>query len=61
VLSGVKVIDLTAARSGPTSVRVLADLGADVIQVVRPATIPETDVPAFDRENRNDRRRGAGA
>jgi crotonobetainyl-CoA:carnitine CoA-transferase CaiB-like acyl-CoA transferase len=35
-LVGVRVVDLTTARSGPTCVRQLSDLGADVIQVARP-------------------------
>jgi crotonobetainyl-CoA:carnitine CoA-transferase CaiB-like acyl-CoA transferase len=34
-LAGVRVVDLTTARSGPTCVRQLSDLGADVIQVAR--------------------------
>src|SRR5690242_13537774 len=32
-LSHIKVLDLCHARAGPTCVRVLADFGADVIQV----------------------------
>ena len=36
-LAGVVVIDLTRARSGPTCVRQLADLGADVIAIVAPS------------------------
>lgn len=32
-LSRFKVLDLTAARAGPTAVRVLADWGADVIKI----------------------------
>jgi formyl-CoA transferase len=32
-LSGIRVIDLTRARSGPTAVRQLAEMGADVIKV----------------------------
>jgi crotonobetainyl-CoA:carnitine CoA-transferase CaiB-like acyl-CoA transferase len=36
-LAGVRVVDLTIARAGPTCVRQLADLGADVVQVVGPA------------------------
>lgn len=37
-LSHVKVLDLTQARAGPTAVRQLADLGADVVQVTRPGS-----------------------
>ncbi|HEM46054.1 MAG TPA: CoA transferase, partial [Alphaproteobacteria bacterium] len=36
-LCGVRVVDLTIARAGPTCVRQLADLGADVVQVTGPA------------------------
>lgn len=35
-LSGLKVIDLTLARAGPTCVRHLADWGAEVIRVLPP-------------------------
>ena len=35
-LSHLRVLDLTTARSGPTCVRQLADLGAQVIQVAAP-------------------------
>src|SRR5262245_6462093 len=35
-LAGLKVIDLAIARAGPTCVRALSDLGADVIQVWHP-------------------------
>jgi crotonobetainyl-CoA:carnitine CoA-transferase CaiB-like acyl-CoA transferase len=35
-LAGLRVVDLTRARSGPTCVRQLADMGADVVQVVAP-------------------------
>jgi len=35
-LAGLKVVDLTIARAGPTCVRALADMGADVIQVWHP-------------------------
>ena len=36
-LSGIAVVDLTRARSGPTAVRQLADWGADVVKVEAPA------------------------
>src|SRR4051795_5867355 len=36
-LHGLLVVDLTRARSGPTCVRQLADLGAEVIAIVAPA------------------------
>lgn len=35
-LDGVRVVDMTTARSGPTCTRQLADMGADVIRVVDP-------------------------
>jgi len=35
-LAGLRVVDLTVARAGPTCARQLADLGADVVQVGSP-------------------------
>jgi crotonobetainyl-CoA:carnitine CoA-transferase CaiB-like acyl-CoA transferase len=51
-LAHIKVLDLCIARAGPTCVRVLADHGAQVIQVVRPDdAVLDTSRPGFDREN----------
>lgn len=51
-LSHLKVIDVTAHRAGPTCVRLLADMGADVIQVTRPGEgRSDADFPNFDSEN----------
>jgi crotonobetainyl-CoA:carnitine CoA-transferase CaiB-like acyl-CoA transferase len=36
VLDGIKVVDLTVARAGPTAVRLLAEWGASVIRVEAP-------------------------
>ncbi len=50
-LSQIMVLDLCLARAGPTAVRVLADFGANVIQVVRPTeTGIDSSLPNFDRE-----------
>jgi crotonobetainyl-CoA:carnitine CoA-transferase CaiB-like acyl-CoA transferase len=39
-LSGVKVLDVTVARAGPTAVRFLADWGAEVIRIETPGEDP---------------------
>jgi formyl-CoA transferase len=51
-LSHIKVIDFCLARAGPTCVRQLADMGADVIQVVRPSEANfDAGFRNSDREN----------
>jgi formyl-CoA transferase len=60
-LNGFKVIDLTAARAGPTAVRQLADWGADVIKIEVPggaavdATGSRRHGPDFQNLHRNKR------
>ena len=49
-LAHIKVLDLCHARAGPTCVRVLADHGAQVIQVIRPGEGGvDASFPNFDR------------
>src|SRR2546425_10797126 len=50
-LSHLTVIDLCAARAGPSCVRILGDLGANVIQVTRPDGGFSQSLPDFDLAN----------
>lgn len=62
-LNGVRVLDLTRARSGPAAVRQLGDWGAEVIRVELPASIEPEDTlgggprhgPDFQNIQRNKR------
>jgi crotonobetainyl-CoA:carnitine CoA-transferase CaiB-like acyl-CoA transferase len=54
-LYGLRVVDLTGARAGPTCVRQLADMGADVIQVRAPgrADLGGSDLLNLHRNKRS--------
>jgi crotonobetainyl-CoA:carnitine CoA-transferase CaiB-like acyl-CoA transferase len=53
-LDGIKVVDTTSARSGPTCSRQLADLGADVIRVSRgPSGLGGSDDMNLNRNKRS--------
>jgi crotonobetainyl-CoA:carnitine CoA-transferase CaiB-like acyl-CoA transferase len=61
-LEGYKVLDLTRARAGPTAVRVLADWGADVVQIAAPpksgkkgGVTGNVDEPDYQNLHRNKR------
>jgi len=61
-LDGVRVLDLSRARSGPTAVRQLADWGADALMIEPPYSVsPDANMsgprtgPDFQNLNRNKR------
>jgi crotonobetainyl-CoA:carnitine CoA-transferase CaiB-like acyl-CoA transferase len=58
-LKGLRVLDLTRVRSGPTCVRQLADWGADVIKIEAPVDAAQfggpRDGPDFQNLHRNKR------
>ncbi len=59
-LAGITVLDLTLARAGPTTVRHLADWGADVIRIDPPLKLgaapdEHRDSPDFQNLHRNKR------
>jgi crotonobetainyl-CoA:carnitine CoA-transferase CaiB-like acyl-CoA transferase len=59
-LAGLRVLDLTLARAGPTCVRHLADWGADIIRVEPPGTNDGLGGPrdGFDSVNLHRNKRG---
>jgi formyl-CoA transferase len=61
-LAGIKVLDLTRVRAGPTCVRQLADWGADVVKIEMPEGLDQGDPmggprqgPDFQNLHRNKR------
>ena len=60
-LSHLRVLDLTHARAGPTAVRVLADHGAEVIQISRvDGGGIDDSLPSFDKQNLHRNKRSIG-
>ncbi|MFL5157421.1 MAG: CoA transferase, partial [Microvirga sp.] len=60
-LHGLKVLDLTRVRAGPTAARQLADWGADVLMIEAPESLSKADLggprhgPDFQNLHRNKR------
>ena len=60
-LDGLKVLDLTRVRAGPTAARQLADWGADVLMIEAPESLSKADLggprhgPDFQNLHRNKR------
>jgi alpha-methylacyl-CoA racemase len=47
-LTGVRVLELAGIGPGPTAAMLLADMGAEVLQINRPASMGDGSVPSYD-------------
>ncbi|MFC2039336.1 CaiB/BaiF CoA transferase family protein [Chloroflexota bacterium] len=53
VLEGIRVIDCTHFKAGPTCAQMLADMGAEVIRVERPGGGLDREMPPFTAEGQS--------
>jgi len=53
VLEGIRVIDLSQFKAGPTCAQILADMGADVIRVERPEGNFDRDLPPYTSDGQS--------
>ena len=53
VLDGVRVIDFSQFKAGPTCTQILADMGAEVIRIERPGGSSDRNLPPYTPDGRS--------